>query len=203
MRGVFHLVLAILILTTAGVANAAQDDTSGDAVLNAIKTRRSVRTYADRPVAEAAIKNMLEAAMLAPSAVNEQPWEFVVIQDKQLLKDVASEHPNAAFAAQAPLAILACLNEQKLKAPGMGQIDLAMAAQNLLLAAHAQGLGAVFTGIYPLKEKMESFRKMFGLPDYVEPAGLIVIGYPRVTDKAPVPNRYNPKAVHQNKWRSQ
>lgn len=164
-----------------------------------VKDRHSVRAYTDQPVSDAEVETMLRCAMQAPSAVNEQPWEFIVIRDAAQLDQVGDINPWASFAKKAPVAILLCLNEQKEKEKGMGIIDMGTCAENLLLAATALGLGAVFTGIYPHQDRMAGFRKLCRLPEYVQPIGLIVIGHRAITSHT-FADRYNPAAVHQNYW---
>lgn len=178
-------------------ASAAE---TGEDVFTVIKTRRSVRQYTDEPVSEADIKTMLECAMLAPSAANEQPWEFVVIRDRDELARIGRINQYASFAKKAPLAILVCLNESRETIKGMAILDVGMASQNLLLAARGLGLGAVFTGIYPIRERMADFAKLCNLPANVLPIGLIVIGHPLEKDANRPADRYQPAAVHQNKW---
>lgn len=169
------------------------------AIIESIKSRRSVRAYTDDDISEADLKTILECGMLAPSAVNEQPWEFVVFHDKKNLEKIAEVHPYASFAKHAPLAILACLNESKEKAKGMGVLDIAIACENMLLAAHALGLGGVFTGVYPEPDRMENLRKLADLPDNIVPVALLVFGRPKLTGTR-IPDRFNPDAIHQEKW---
>lgn len=168
--------------------------------ITALKTRHSVRAYTDEPVSDDDIRTMLEAAMQAPSAANEQPWEFVVIRDKATLAKVGSLNPYATYAADAPAAILVCLNREREKIGGMGILDVAMSAENLMLAARALGLGSVFTGIYPMQERIQGFQKLSGLPDAVIPVGLVVIGHPDELKGRPVAARYRPESVHMEKW---
>lgn len=190
------------LLTCAGAAipglAQATERTNSD-FFNVLKNRRSVRAYTDAPVSEDDIKIMLECAMLAPSARNEQPWEFIVITDRAVLSEIARINQYASFATKAPLAILLCLNDQKVKEPGMAIIDMGTCAENLMLAATALNLGSVFTGIFPIKERMDGFCNLCNLPAHVKPIGLIVIGHPAIDHHAEV-NRYNPEAIHKNKW---
>lgn len=181
--------------------DAKSAEASGEMPLfRALKTRRSVRAYTDEPVSEGDIDEMLKAAMDAPSAANEQPWEFVVIRNKDTLAGAGKINKYASFAARAPLAILVCLNERKEKEKGMGVLDVGMSAENLLLAAHGLGLGAVFTGIYPIEERIKGFQRLCGLPDYVIPLGLVVIGHPQIKGLREAEDRYNKAAIHQEKW---
>ena len=172
---------------------------AGPDFFSVIRERHSSRAFTEEPVSDADIETMLRCAMQAPSAANERPWEFIVIRDKQVLAQVGDINSWAGFAKNAPLGILVCLNTQKEKEKGMGIIDMGICSENLMLAATALGLGSVFTGIYPYRDRMEGFSKLCGLPDYVEPVGLIVIGHPRITKHEPV-DRFDSSAIHQNKW---
>lgn len=198
-------ILGALALSAATIIclplNAKADSAEAPAmdVFKAIKTRRSVRAYADRDITDADLKAILDAAMLAPSAANEQPWEFVAIRGKDTLGKIGEINQYASYAKKAPVAILVCLNENKEKIKGMGIIDVSMSAQNLMLAARGLGIGSVFTGIYPEKDRIEKFRKLCGLPDSVTPIGLIVLGYPAIPGEHTV-DRFNKAAIHEEKW---
>jgi len=166
--------------------------------LEAIHTRRSIRRYRDEPVSEELVEKLLGAAMMAPSAVNKQPWHFVVIDDRKLLAQIPRINPNAAMAAGAPLAILVC-GDLKLEHPsGYWVVDCAAAVENLLLAAHALGLGAVWTGVYPREERMAGLRRLLGIPEHVMPHTLVVIGYP--DEKPASRDRYRPERVYHNRF---
>ena len=168
--------------------------------LEAIQTRRSIREYEDRDVPKELIRQMLAAAMMAPSARNGQPWQFIVIDDRNLLSQIPQFHPNGAMVAKAPVAILVCGDLALEQSPGYWPIDCAAATENLLLAAHALGLGAVWTGVYPREERMQGFRRLFELPENVIPHTLIPLGYPA---EQPVSReRYQPQRVHHNGWTS-
>jgi nitroreductase len=166
--------------------------------LEAILTRRSIRKYEEKPVPEELVKKLLAAAMSAPSANNTQPWHFVVVTDRQLLAEIPKVNPYAKMAADAPLAILVCGDATLELAPGYWVVDCAAAVENLLLAAHALGLGAVWTGIYPRDERMNGFRHLFGLPHHVAAHSLIVLGYPAET--VPPDDRYRQERIHRDRW---
>jgi nitroreductase len=166
--------------------------------LEAIKTRRSVREYQDRAVPENVINQLLAAAMAAPSARNQQPWEFVVITDREILKQISGINPNAQMAAHAPVAILVCGNLALETAPGYWVVDCAAAIQNLLLCTHALGLGAVWTGTYPNEERMDGYTTLLDLPEQVIPHTLVVVGYP--TQQPPPQDRFKPERIHYNGW---
>jgi nitroreductase len=166
--------------------------------LEAIRTRRSVRKYQDRPVSEELVRTLLEAAMSAPSARNGRPWQFVLIDDRKMLSEVARINPNAQMASRAPLAILVCGDLREEKSPGYWVVDCAAATENILLAAHALGLGAVWTGVYPREERIEGLRRLVELPNEITPHSLVVLGYPA---ERPAPQeRYQPERVHRNRW---
>ena len=136
--------------------------------------------------------------MMAPSAGNAQPWQFVVITDRAALAAVKTFNPYAGMAARAPLAILVCGDLEREKHPGYWVQDCAAATQNLLLASHARGLGAVWTGIYPMADRVEGFRRYFGLPERVIPLALVVVGWPAQSLKSD--DRYQADRVHRERW---
>ena len=166
--------------------------------LEAIHTRRSVRAYQDKPVPEELIRQVLGAAMMAPSAQNAQPWQFVIIDDRKLLREIAKINPNAQMVRHAPVAILVCGDLQLELSPGCWVVDCAAAVENMLLAAHALGLGAVWTGVYPREARMKGFRALLAVPDQVVPHSLAVLGYP--AEKPPSQDRYRADRVRRNGW---
>jgi len=166
--------------------------------LDAIHTRRSVRKHQDRPVPEELVQKLLAAAMSAPSARNAQAWQFVVIDDRSMLAEIAEITPNAGMARQAPLAILVCGDLDLEKSSGYWVVDCSAAVQNMLLAAHSLGLGAVWTGVYPRQRRMNGLRRLTGLPDGVMPHSLVVLGYP--AEQPPPEDRYRADRVHRNHW---
>lgn len=170
------------------------------AFMNIIE-RRSVRRYADRPVSDKQLSAILHAAMSAPSGVNKQPWEFVVVDSPALLKSLADALPYAKMTAEAPLAIVVCGDRERFL-DGIDNVlweqDLSASSENILLAAHALGLGGVWTCIYPHPERIEPVSRILGLPDNFIPFNLIPLGYP-ATDHAPM-NKWNHERVHFNKF---
>ena len=166
--------------------------------LTAIHTRRSIRKFESKPVSEDDVKALLDAAMIAPSAGNEQPWHFVVITDREKLDAIVTIHQFAAMAAHAPVSVLICGDLTLEKYSGFWVQDCSAAMQNLLLAAHAMGLGAVWCGVYPVEERIAGFRKLCRLPDSVMPFGLAVIGHPAQSRDSK--SRYKAERVHANAW---
>lgn len=168
--------------------------------LEAILTRRSIRKYENKPVPPETIDKLLEAAMVAPSSMNLQPWRFVVISDRAILDKIPEIHPHAKMLKEAPLAILVCADTNAQDMEGYWVQDCSAATQNILLAAHALGLGAVWLGIFPRTERMEGIIGLTGLPDDIKPVTLISIGYPGEV-KSPS-DRYNSTFVHYNNWQT-
>jgi nitroreductase len=166
--------------------------------LQAIKTRRSIRRFLDKPVARETVRDLLEAAMFAPSAGNEQPWQFVVLDERKLLDEVPRLCTTASMCRQAPMAILVCGDSSLEKYPDFWVQDCSAATENILLAAHDRGLGAVWVGIYPLKDRIEAFRKFLCLPEEITPVCLVALGY---SNESPAsPKRFKEDRVHFNQW---
>lgn len=167
-------------------------------LMEAIRTRRSIRKYEDKPIPDEMIREMLEAAMMAPSAGNAQPWQFIVVTDSELLKSMQDLHPHIKMVAQAPLGILICGDLSLEKYPGYWVQDCAAAMQNMLLAIHDMGLGAVWTGVHPMEDRVAVFKKLFNLPEHVIPLGFVPIGWPAQEMKSE--SRYRQDRVHPNTW---
>jgi nitroreductase len=166
--------------------------------IQAIMTRRSVRQFTSRAVERETVETLLRSAMQAPSARNEQPWEFVVIDDRQLLDQIPTFHPYAAMAHTSPVAILVCGDLHRELSKGLWIQDCAAAVENLLLAAHAQGLGAVWCACYPYEDRSVGFRTMLGLPDHIVPFAIVPVGYP--AHEPPAQNRYEAARIKWNAW---
>ncbi len=167
-----------------------------EAYINILR-RVSVRRYADRQVDEEQVSALLHAAMSAPSGVNRQPWEFMVVDDPVTLKRLADALPYAKMAADAPVAIVICGNKDRFLEGVDGVLweqDLSAASENLLLAAHAIGLGGVWTCLYPHQDRMASVKAILDLPDAFVPFNLIPVGYP-LADHVPM-DKWHPERVH-------
>lgn len=166
--------------------------------MKAILSRRSIRKYTAQPVPDEVITELLKAAMSAPSAGNQQPWQFVVINERQVLDEIPEIHPHSQMLREAPLAILVCGDGQRATREKYWVQDCSAATENLLIAAHAKGLGAVWLGVHPIEERIVGLQKLLGLPEYIAPLALISIGYPAETK--PPANRYDAARVHYNRW---
>ena len=162
--------------------------------------RRSVRRYRNEPVSDALVRDLLEAAMAAPSAVAKDPWRFIVLREKATLAAVAAGLPNGKMLADAGVGFVVCGD---LSAAHDGLLsyllqDCSAAVENLLLAASALGLGAVWLGVHPREERITHLSKILGLPAHVVPVCVIAIGWPAVHPAART--RYHQGAVHHEKW---
>lgn len=166
--------------------------------IQALMTRRSVRHFTTEAVDGALVDQILRAAMNAPSACNQQPWHFIVVNDRDTLDQIAGIHPYAQMLKQAPLAFIVCADTALETCPGYWPIDCSAAMENLLLAAHALGLGGVWVGIHPREERVKSIKELFKMPGYVMPLGLAAIGY--ASEALPVADRYKPERIHTNSW---
>jgi nitroreductase len=179
-------------------AHAPQITASIMDTLEAIRTRRSIRAYENKPVPADLVEQVIAAAMMAPSARNGQPWRFVIIDDRDLLNEIPEFHPYAKMVPSAALALLVCGDTTLERSPGYWPIDCAAATENLLLAAHALGLGAVWLGVYPRTPRMDGFRRMLRLPETVIPHTLIPLGYP--AEQPVSEDRFRQDRIHHNRW---
>jgi len=166
--------------------------------IEAIMTRRSIRKFKNKSVEEKDIMTLLEAAMNAPSAGNQQAWEFIVVTKKDVLEKISQAHPYAEMLKTAPLAIAVCGNIEAEKHSGFWVQDCSAAVQNILLAAHSMGLGAVWLGVHPRNEREISVGKVLGLPEKIVTLAVVAIGHPAA--KLQPQKRYNEAKVHRDGW---
>ena len=166
--------------------------------IECIQTRRSIRKYLDKDVSDELITELLKAAMTAPSAGNQQPWQFIVITDRKLLNKITEFHEYAQMCKDSHLAILVCADISSIRHEGMWEQDCSAATQNILLAAHAHGLGAVWCGVYPREPKIQGFRKLLNIPEKIIPFSLIPIGH--TAQKSERVDRYKKDKIHENVW---
>ena len=173
---------------------------NGQAAIENIMTRTSIRQYKDQPVEQEKINIMLKAAMAAPTAVNLQPWHFIVITDKPTIDLLSGRQPT-----NAPLLIAVCGDtdktttpDGKMKLPDFWVQDVSAATENLLLAAHALGLGAVWTGVYPVMERTAEVANVLNCPKNIIPLAVVRIGYP---DESPEPkNKFKEENISYQKF---
>jgi nitroreductase len=169
-----------------------QDMEAVEAILN----RRSIRRFQEKAISEDTITELLKAAMSAPSANNKQPWHYIVISERKKLDLIPEFHPYSSMLKQAPVAIAVC--GDTVEQPDYWVQDCSAATQNILLTAHAKGLGAVWLAIYPRVPRIKELQQMLSLPEYIIPLSLVALGYP---DENKLPSdRYNQSKVHFNLW---
>ncbi len=161
--------------------------------MNSIFHRTSVRQYLEKDVEQEKISKILHAAMAAPSAGNQQPWEYYVVRSKEKLQELALISPYAGCVAKAPLAFVACYR-RNCRIPEYAQIDLSASVQNVLLEADELELGAVWLGVAPLQERMDKVKEILEIPEELEAFAIISCGYP--VEVKPQQNRFEEMRVH-------
>lgn len=168
--------------------------------LTVIKERKSVRSYTGEAVNKKDIDKILRAAMAAPAAIHMLPWKFIVVTDKTTLKTLADGLPFAKMLNSAGTAIVVCAvpGEAALSSEAFAILDCTCASENILLAAEALGLGAVWTAVYPNKELMDFVRSTLNIPQNIIPLNVIPVGHPVGVEKAQ--DKYDAKNIHWEKW---
>lgn len=199
------LCLAALLGACAGQQKHNEDSMEKNcnaekAVIENIMTRTSIRQFTDQPVAKDTLDMIVKAGMAAPSAMNVQPWAFVVVTDKDILDSLNAVKVYFNLKT-ATAAIVVCGDLSKaIEGPGQEYWvqDCSAATENILLAAHACGLGAVWCGVYPIQETVEGVRKVLGLPDNIVPLNVVTMGYPA---ENPEPkDKFKSENIHYQRW---
>ncbi len=203
-ENVLNILLGITVLTLAIGTNKKEDNkmnVNNEPVLENIFNRSSIRSYSDKEIDNSTLTKLIKAGMAAPTAGNKQPWEFIVVTDQAILQKLSEYNPYAKMVAKAPAAIVVCGNLAK----GFSGIeeqfwiqDTSAASQNILLSAHSLGLGAVWTGAHPVKERTDFIKDLLDLPEKVIPLNVIAVGYP-VGENKPK-DKWNPENLHWNQW---
>jgi len=201
----------ILLLTLALVAALAgcflrgRGAAAGDArsaVIENIMGRKSVRSYTDRPVSRAQLDTLVRAAMAAPTGRDMRPWKFIVVEDRAALDTLRARLPYARMLREAQAAVVVCGDLSVTDEHGAPStnwtFDCSAATENLLLAAEAMGLGAVWTGVHPYKERVDAVSAALGLPEYIVPLNVIPLGYPKGEQQAK--DKYDEANIHYNRW---
>ncbi|MBR1809786.1 MAG: nitroreductase family protein [Paludibacteraceae bacterium] len=195
-----YVFYALSVLLLAG-CNVKTNEMKENQTLNTIMTRVSVRQFSDAKPTAGQIDTLLRAAMAAPSAVNKQPWAFLVVDDKEMLQKIGEQFPNSRVQNGAQVAIVPCGDLGKAlegEAQDYWIQDVSAAVENLLLAAHSMGLGAVWTGLTPIKARADAAAELLGLPEGIVPLCIIPVGYPAETPA--VKDKYKAENVHYNVW---
>lgn len=199
------LSLGLVFVSYKWISSASSSGTTTmqKSTIDDIMTRTSVRAYSDKEVDSEKIDTLLRAAMAAPTAGNKQPWRFVVINDKAILNDISENFQTMTMAKDASIAVVMC-GDTTATFKGDAQAywieDVSAASENLLLAAHAIGLGAVWCGIYPQMARVEQFSKMLNLPVDIIPMACICVGYP--SGETTPKDKWKPEYIHYNTWNS-
>ena len=195
-----RMIICLMAMMGVMTVSAQQkvENRDAQAAINNIMTRTSIRQYTNEPVSKADIETMLRAGMAAPTAVNRQPWHFVAVTDKEKLAELAGRR---GMIQQAGVAIVVCGNMDKaMQGPAQAFWiqDCSAATENILLAANALGLGAVWTGCYPMEDRVAEVSKVLKLPKTIVPLCVIAIGHPA---EQPTPkDKWKPENVSYNEF---
>jgi nitroreductase len=183
----------------SGVVYAKEDANMKD-TFSVIHARKSVRNFTGAPVSKTDLDKIIRAGMAAPTAVNMQPWSFIVVTDINKLDELAEGLPYAKMLFKAGAAIIVCTEPDKAhgKSKDMAVIDASLAGENILLAIEALGLGGVWTAAFPYADRMKHVRTVLKIPDEVIPLNVIAIGVPAGQDKPK--DKYKKDKIHWERW---
>ncbi len=190
--------VALFALLAMGCTQPQQNNTMSP--IENIMTRTSVRQFTGEKISQEQIDTLLRCAMAAPSALNKQPWAFVVVTDSALLERIGQEMPNTRCQNHPACAFVPCgdLTKAITDRPDFWINDVSAATENLLLAAHAMGLGGVWTGVHPSADRVKQAQALLGLPEHIIPLCIVPIGVPA---ENPAPkDKYQAENVHYNQW---
>lgn len=201
---IISIVLAIALITALVrlFSGTAAQTADGNAAYKNIMQRASVRDYTAQSISRESLDTLVRAAMAAPTAKDLRPWKFIVIDDKEVLATLSNNLPHAEMGAKAAAAICICgdtaVVDDKGKASSFWIQDCSAASENILLCAASMGIGAVWTGITPMQERIDKAAEILNLPDNLIPLNIIYLGYPKA---APQPkDKYNADNVRYNAW---
>ena len=197
MRVMFVCLMAGLLL--AGSVSAKESEMTKDTFF-VIHSRKSVKSFTGATVSAENLNKIIRAGMAAPTAVNKQPWSFVVVTDKKKIDALAAGLPNARGIDKAGAVIIVCTEPEKanLQSKDFAIIDASLASENILLATEAMGLGGHWTASYPYEDKMKHVRTVLGIPTNVIPLNVILVGVPTGEDKPK--DKYQKDKIHWEKW---
>ena len=194
--------LLILLAAVMSMAACKQEakEMKNEAIQN-IMTRTSVREFTGEKITDAQIDTLLRAAMAAPSAINKQPWAFIVVTDETILAKLGEALPYSRCNNHPAIAVIPCGDLTKAIPGEMADFwinDVSAATENLLLAAHAMGLGAVWTGLHPDMKRAHMVQEMLGLPEHIIPLCVVPVGVP--AEQPQIKDKYLPENIHFNGW---
>lgn len=201
MKKTLFLALAGIVLMGCGnQCNKECQTMKQQAVIENILTRVSVRQFTGEKISEEQITTLLQCAMAAPSAINKQPWAFIVVNDEAKLAELGQEFPYSRCDQKPAIAIVPCGDLQKAipGSEGFWINDVSAATENILLAAHAMGLGAVWTGVHPNMERVAAAQRVLGLPEHILPLCIIPVGVP--AEQPEVKDKWVESNIHYNQW---
>lgn len=195
MRGISIIAIILTIMATScNNGNSDSKIQTQDAIEN-IMSRKSVRKYLPKPVEKEKVQTLLKAGMAAPSGKDVRPWEFVVVTDRAVLDSMAAALPYAKMLTGAPMAIVVCGDTTR---SSYWYLDCSAATQNILLAAEALELGAVWTAAYPYDDRMAVVSRYTALPEHIKPLCVIPVGYPAMPHSPK--DKWDASKVHENKF---
>ncbi|MDR1694142.1 MAG: nitroreductase family protein [Lactobacillaceae bacterium] len=176
-------------------------------LMEGLFTRRSVRKYdPDKTISKETLTEILKAAQYAPTAHNKQPWEFLVVDDKEVMAHLRSIQRWTSFAKDADKVVFVCgdvdQSFSRVKEDetwSFVDVDCALATQNLLLAAHAKGIGTCYCGCAPMQKVVDTLKEYLNLPKNVRPFAIVTMGYPAEVPPEPM-GRYKEEKIHWGKW---
>lgn len=195
-----RIIISCLMFSLALSASvSAKDAEAVRDTFSVIHSRKSVRFFSGTPVSKKDLEKIVRAGMAAPTAVNKQPWSFVVVTDKKTINALAAP-PNARGMQKASAVIVVCAEPARAnqKSKDFAIIDSSLASENILLATEALGLGGHWTASYPYEDKMKQVRSVLGIPANILPLNVILIGVPTGEDKPK--DKYQKEKIHWEKW---
>ncbi len=197
MKKLFFFALVSMALISC---TPTQQTTTMQTPIDNILTRVSVRQFTGEPISQQQIDTLLQCAMAAPSAINKQPWAFIVITDTALLQRIGNEMPNSRCQNNPACAFVPCgdLTKAIPDLPEFWINDVSAATENLLLAVHAMGLGAVWTGVHPSAERVAQLQSLLNLPEHIVPLCIVPVGYPAETPA--IKEKFSADNIHYNGW---
>ena len=197
MRSAFICLIAGLLLT--GSVSAKEPEMAKD-TFSVIHSRKSVRSFTGASVSKEDLDKIIRAGMAAPTAVNKQPWSFVVVTDKKVIDALATGLPTARGIEKAGAVIIVCAEPEKanMQSKDFAIIDASLASENILLATEAMGLGGHWTASFPYEDKMKHVRTVLGIPTNIIPLNVILVGVPTGEDKPK--DKYQKDKIHWGKW---
>lgn len=200
MKKIFAFAFAAMLCAACTKQETTQTSMKNEAIEN-IMTRVSVREFTGEKISAEQIDTLLRAGMAAPSAINKQPWAFVVVTDEAVIAKLGEALPYSRCSNHPAVAIIPCGDLSKAIPGEMANFwinDVSAATENILLAAHAMGLGAVWTGLHPDMNRAKMVQEMLGMPEHIIPLCVVPVGVP--AEQPAVKDKYVPENIHYNAW---